>query len=194
MSIFIHQGLARLEIKPGINVIEEPSDVEVQTRTRLLLAAAESIPPLLTNEPNVLVQRLAAPFQWIEAAGGLVRTPAQRYLMIYRRGQWDLPKGKIDAGENPLEAARREIGEETGITQLEHPTPLPSTYHMYQMNGQWILKKTHWFEFLSAAEQPLHLQAEEDIEKGGWMALAEIRMIEDEIYPSLRTMFRQINP
>lgn len=194
MSIFIHHGPARLEIKPGINVLQEPTDLEVQTRTRLLLASAESIPPLLTNEPNLLVQRLAAPFQWIEAAGGLVRTPAQRYLMIYRRGHWDLPKGKIDPGEKPLEAALREIGEETGITQLEHPTPLPSTYHIYQMNGQWMLKKTHWFEFLSAAEQPLQLQAEEDIEKGAWMALAEIRMIEEEIYPSLRPLFQQIKP
>ena len=35
------------------------------------------------------------------------------------KNSWSLPKGHLDEGENELEAARREIREESGISQLE---------------------------------------------------------------------------
>src|SRR5712691_13475274 len=35
------------------------------------------------------------------------RLPARRYL-------WELPAGRVDEGETPLQAAKRELGEETG--------------------------------------------------------------------------------
>src|SRR5689334_12079138 len=34
-------------------------------------------------------------------------------------GAWTIPKGEIDAGEDPLAAARREFAEETGVTPGE---------------------------------------------------------------------------
>ncbi len=40
-------------------------------------------------------------------------------LRVYR--YWDFPKGEVEAGEDPLQAAIREVAEETGITQLEFP-------------------------------------------------------------------------
>lgn len=45
---------------------------------------------------------------------------APLYLLLhYAAGHWDLPKGKIEEGETVKETARREISEETGITQIE---------------------------------------------------------------------------
>ena len=32
-----------------------------------------------------------------------------------RYDDWSLPKGKLEAGEHPLAAAVREVGEETGV-------------------------------------------------------------------------------
>src|SRR5947209_9353514 len=49
------------------------------------------------------------------AAGGFVHTPQQEILLIFRRGKWDLPKGKLEAGESLQECAIRELKEETGI-------------------------------------------------------------------------------
>ncbi|MEO0975458.1 MAG: NUDIX domain-containing protein [Pseudomonadota bacterium] len=41
-----------------------------------------------------------------------------RVLMLRAYRHWDFPKGGIEAGEQPLDAAVREVQEETGITDL----------------------------------------------------------------------------
>lgn len=40
------------------------------------------------------------------------------YLLLRAYQYWDFPKGKTEAGETPLEAALRELKEETGIDQV----------------------------------------------------------------------------
>ena len=42
-----------------------------------------------------------------------------RYLLLRAYRHWDFPKGMVEAGEEPLAAARREVAEETGIASLE---------------------------------------------------------------------------
>ena len=39
-------------------------------------------------------------------------------VFIFRRGKWDLPKGKSDIGETNKQTALREVIEETGIKEL----------------------------------------------------------------------------
>lgn len=54
------------------------------------------------------------------SAGGVVLNTKGQVLVVNQRGRsWSLPKGHIEAGEEPLAAARREIYEESGIDQLE---------------------------------------------------------------------------
>ena len=52
------------------------------------------------------------------AAGGIVLRPEQTPLIavvrLRKRNEWVLPKGKLDDGETPLTAAKRELLEETG--------------------------------------------------------------------------------
>jgi bis(5'-nucleosidyl)-tetraphosphatase len=50
----------------------------------------------------------------------IVRPGAQgwRYLLLRAFRNWDFPKGIVEPGEQPLEAARREVREETGLTAL----------------------------------------------------------------------------
>jgi ADP-ribose pyrophosphatase YjhB (NUDIX family) len=53
-------------------------------------------------------------------AGGVVVNAAGEILVVSQRGtSWSLPKGHIDAGETALEAAMREIWEESGVSELE---------------------------------------------------------------------------
>ena len=42
-----------------------------------------------------------------------------RYLLLRCYKLWDFPKGVVEAGETPLEAARREVAEETSLSSLE---------------------------------------------------------------------------
>ncbi len=44
-----------------------------------------------------------------------------RYLFLRAYRNWDFPKGVVEEGEEPLEAAIRETAEETGITDLRFP-------------------------------------------------------------------------
>lgn len=44
-----------------------------------------------------------------------------RTLMLRAYRNWDFPKGVCEEGESPMEAAIREVGEETGITDLDFP-------------------------------------------------------------------------
>jgi bis(5'-nucleosidyl)-tetraphosphatase len=42
-----------------------------------------------------------------------------RYLLLRAYKHWDFPKGMVEADEAPLDAARREVAEETGIASLD---------------------------------------------------------------------------
>jgi 8-oxo-dGTP pyrophosphatase MutT (NUDIX family) len=44
-----------------------------------------------------------------------------RMLILRAYKNWDFPKGRIEAGEEPIDAAKREVEEETGLTELEFP-------------------------------------------------------------------------
>ena len=47
--------------------------------------------------------------------------PVRLYLLLnYRRGYWDLPKGKLEKDETNLQAAVRELKEETGLEAVIH--------------------------------------------------------------------------
>ncbi|HEX2606721.1 MAG TPA: NUDIX hydrolase, partial [Flavisolibacter sp.] len=54
---------------------------------------------LHTDVPE-LMDSFQQRFTVILAGGGLVLSPAKSILLIFRRGKWDLPKGKLDEGED----------------------------------------------------------------------------------------------
>jgi 8-oxo-dGTP pyrophosphatase MutT (NUDIX family) len=107
-------------------------------------------------------------FTVIHAAGGLVRNENGDLLMIFRRGKWDLPKGKQDPGETLEACAVREVEEETGIRHTVLQSLHKVTYHVYDEYGKHILKESYWYNMLSPGNQQPQPQEEEQITAIEW--------------------------
>lgn len=127
------------------------------------------------NIPLGLLRLLKRRLRWVRAAGGIVTAPDGTMLLIRRNGRWDLPKGKVEAGETLLQAALREVEEETGIRCVNASLPdglsadaiktqtikhssisAIKTYHLFRAPKAWLkgpnppprkwhLKQTSWF-------------------------------------------------
>ena len=66
------------------------------------------------------------------SAGGVVLNAQGQVLVVNQNGDsWSLPKGHKDPEEVPLETAKREIYEESGISQLEYIRDL-GTYQRFR--------------------------------------------------------------
>jgi ADP-ribose pyrophosphatase YjhB (NUDIX family) len=129
-------------------------------------------------------------FKIVPAAGGAVYNADNQLLMMYRRGSWDLPKGKIDAGESIEAAAVREVQEEVGLLDVEIVEQLPTTYHTYRSKkGTRILKPTYWFK-MKTNQTEVTLQTEEDIEKSEWTTAAEFLSSTKVAYGSINDVLR----
>jgi 8-oxo-dGTP pyrophosphatase MutT (NUDIX family) len=123
----------------------------------------------------------------IIAAGGLVTNPQGQILWIFRRGFWDLPKGKLDEGETIQTCAVREVEEETGIKNIRLHELLKFTNHTYfdtHLN-QEVIKRTYWFHMTIPAAQIGIPQISEDIEKIEWHSLATANHCLDQTYPTI---------
>ena len=128
---------------------------------------------IVSRDADVTFHQFASRFKVIEAAGGLVKNNFEQYPFIFRRGKWDLPKGKVDEGESIAQTALREVGEECGLNSLKIIAPLIKTYHYYPEKKNNVLKRTHWF-LMSTDETKINVQAEEDIEDFIWLEKEKI--------------------
>ncbi|MGN6439109.1 MAG: NUDIX hydrolase [Agriterribacter sp.] len=124
-------------------------------------------------------------FTVIQAGGGLVRNKKGAVLMIYRRGKWDLPKGKLDKGETLEECALREVQEETGLQQVKLGSFLLTTYHVYEDFGKHILKESYWYTMQANGSETTKPQVEEDIHEIQWVQPPDVKEKLKNTFPSI---------
>ncbi|MBP6512783.1 MAG: NUDIX domain-containing protein [Bacteroidia bacterium] len=122
----------------------------------------------------------------LKAAGGVViNSQTNKLLMIFRNGKWDLPKGKIEAGEEADVAAVREVYEECGIGELKLSKQIKTSFHTYPYKETVILKKTYWFLMSSTDISTPVPQLEEGIVEARWMDKAEVKKALKNAYSSI---------
>ncbi len=125
-------------------------------------------------------------FTKIEAAGGIVQNDKKELLFIYRLNKWDLPKGKVEKGEDLQTCAVREVEEETGATNLRVNNKVGETYHTYTAFGKHFLKTTYWYFLTCPSEQRLAPQTEEDITAIKWVNIKKMQEPMSNTYPSIK--------
>ncbi len=123
---------------------------------------------IVCDDAKASFKEFFADFKKIDAAGGLVRRK-EKFLLIKRKGLWDIPKGKIDKGESKEEAAVREIEEECGINGPKIESKLVTTYHTMKFRGRPALKKTYWYMMKYKGSKDTAPQLNEGITKAKWM-------------------------
>lgn len=136
--------------------------------------------------PEALLHELHLLYTPIDAAGGVVENEGGDVLMIYRRGRWDLPKGKRDEGEDMSTCAVREVQEETGLQTLALRDKICDTYHIYEQRGLRLLKTTAWYTMHGKRADTLLPQAEESITEARWIAQTDLGPVVFKSYEAIR--------
>ena len=148
---------------------------------------------IVTNNPLREWRVFKSRFKFIIAAGGVVFNSNNEILVIFRNGKWDLPKGKLEKGEDIPICAIREVKEECGVCDLAITKELPSTYHCYQSKkGDWILKRTYWYKMMSKYQGELVPQKEEGIDAVEWFDKKSLSEMKKNTYKSIECILMQV--
>ena len=136
--------------------------------------------------PQALRYELHKLYKPIDAAGGVVQNEDGHILMIYRRGKWDLPKGKCDDEEDLSACALREVTEETGLQELQLGDKICDTWHIYSQYNQNLLKRTAWYHMTGNGQETLTPQAEENIQEARWIDPSAISPMLRKTYDAIK--------
>jgi len=147
---------------------------------------------LIGDDPATLLGTFKSKLPVIQAGGGLVRNQSGKMLFIFRKGKWDLPKGKIDKGETLEEAAKREVNEETGVKRLQLNGLAGVTYHIFKRNDKYQLKETYWFYMSTTYTGKLKPQLQEDITKTKWKSPKRIAKTLENSYGNIRFLLENL--
>lgn len=106
------------------------------------------------------------------SAGGVVLRGQGREmrvaLMYSRFHTWVLPKGGVEPGERPEQAAVRELEEEVGLRGLTLVGELGETEHEFEREGERHRKRVRWFLFLAPEGAEIRPNPAQGALDAGW--------------------------
>jgi len=163
--------------------------------------ASSSNPDSQTLKPAPKSSKAKAPYakrvDEVSAGGLVIDTTGKLGLLIGRRDQkdasgkrilWSLPKGHIEEGESPEQAALREVQEETGIESVIEKS-LGVIDFWFMAGGKRIHKTVHHYLFRESGG--LLAPQETEVDEVAWFPLAEI--VERLAYPDEKKLIARTN-
>ncbi|MEW5951014.1 MAG: NUDIX domain-containing protein [Elusimicrobiota bacterium] len=110
------------------------------------------------------------------SAGGLVIKDGKILLTLMRNlkdGVWTYPKGHVEKGETPQEAALREVFEETGYKcEICGSKEIYISRYSFNRNGAYTEKEVYWYE-MKPVSQCEGIQTPQEIIKTAWVSPEE---------------------
>jgi len=188
-KVFIDQKpvvfIGKEELSTDSNVAKAKDISDLKALQSLLEKASIEMPVFLTSKnAKKAFKNFFEDFKKIDAAGGIVQRK-EKYLVIKRKGLWDIPKGRIDSGEDAETACVREIMEECGIHGHQIIHPLTDTYHLMKWNGKPALKRTYWYMLQYDGTKDTVPQTKEDITEAKWMSREKLLGIRSKTFGSI---------
>ncbi len=111
------------------------------------------------------------------------------FIIRHRGGHWTLPKGHAEGVETPLESAKRELFEETGLSvvKLISDKPLVESYE-FSSRGKKIHKTVEYFVAEVAGD--IRIQKEE-LQDGRWVGMPTAHQM--VTYPQMRLLLTTVS-
>ena len=91
-----------------------------------------------------------------------------------------------------IEAAKREVTEETGLADIIINNQLSETYHIFKKGKNYRLKKTYWFKMSTSYMGPLVPQVEEGIMKTEWISYDDINNLLKNAFENIRLIVLEV--
>ena len=112
------------------------------------------------------------------SSGAIVFHPSTDYILMVRskvgRRGWGFPKGHIHQNEDPVETAKREVEEETGLSRdcLSLISPLKEVYQTirYPKSEELVYKKTRFFVFHSSSDEITMVPEDMHHDRAAWVS------------------------
>ncbi|MBC9915241.1 NUDIX hydrolase [Chitinophaga varians] len=174
----------------GAKVYLNPDTEKIEKVLQKMEEGKKEAAVFITEDVKQLFKKVSLHFTVLVAAGGLITNPDGEILMMFRRGKWDLPKGKQDPGEDLETCAVREVAEETGLHTIALTHKITETFHYYPMKTKKVLKHTHWYRMQFTGTELTVPQIEEDIQDIEWVKPQNLEKYLKYSYENIREVFK----
>jgi 8-oxo-dGTP pyrophosphatase MutT (NUDIX family) len=95
----------------------------------------------------------------------------RRFLLLLNGGRWDFSKGNVETGESELQTVIREVGEETGLTDISLiPGFRRVIEYSYRREGRKVHKQV---VYLLARTEDCEVKISQEHQSFGWFPYAE---------------------
>jgi len=179
-------------VAEDILILENPDELAIKSSIYKLDQQAVRKVVVLADNLEETWETFKRQFTLIQAGGGLVKNERDEYLFIFRRGKWDLPKGKLDDGETIAACALREVNEETGLQNITLLNHRCNTYHTYHEREKFVLKESVWYNMECTSGQLLTPQSEEDIVEIKWLKKEDWGTVQENIFSSIKDVLAAV--
>lgn len=98
-----------------------------------------------------------------QRVAGILLYNDNKVFLVYEKGKWGIPKGKLDKGESDLEAAMRELHEETGVKLKK------SKYDFVDL-GDFKNKRFYALEY----KKEINFKPNDEIDDAKWVKLSKV--------------------